>query len=128
MSLESIRFFLTFIFLSLLMGVLTVAAWKKLMIIYQRPGNFKNLVKGFKAKMWMTWGLGSVFFGLYFLVVYAGKLYLQKEITQFLFILVHQSPLYFIYLGLFIFICFSLAIYLVRMVIKYLFLTRGKGD
>ncbi len=78
--------------------------------------------------MWMTFGIGLVFFSLYLIVIFFSSVYLKEEAGQWLFKTAYQAPIYFIYIGLLIFICFSLTIYLVRMLIKYLFLTRGRGD
>ncbi len=127
-SIETIRLTLTVILSCFLLIGLSLTAWKKFLILYQRPGSLKNLLKGFKAKMWMTFGLGIVFFSLYLIVILVGSFYLKEETGQWLFLSAYHSPVYFIYAGLLIFACFSLTIYLVRMLIKYLFLTRGKGD
>jgi hypothetical protein len=86
------------------------------------------LLKGFKEKIWMTVGLGVLFFGLYLGVVFFTSRVIDQEIAQQLFELSYQHPLEFIYLGLFIFATFSLLIYLVRMFIKYFYLTRSKGS
>lgn len=109
----------------LLAMVLVYCTWKQ---FYQRPWSIKKLLIGFKAKMWMTFGLGLVFFSFYFLLVMLCSKYINTETGLALFFSAYRSPVLFIYGGLLLFACFSLTIYLVRMVIKYFFITRGRGD
>lgn len=123
-----IRFLLTIVGIGLFVIGLSHYTWKKFLLVYQRPWSLKNLAKGFKAKMWMTCGLGIIFFSFYGLLVIISAHYIKVETAQFLFAQAYQSPSVFIYAGMLTFACFSLMIYLVRMFIKYLFLTRGKGD
>jgi hypothetical protein len=127
-SIELTRMIFSCVIAGLFLMGLSFYAWKKFLLIYQRPWSFKSLLKGFKAKMWMTIGLGSFFFSFYLIMVLIGSYYFKQTVGQLLFYSAYQSPIYFIYFGLLIFACFSLIIYLVRMLIKYLFLTRGKGD
>ncbi|WP_075883298.1 hypothetical protein [Candidatus Protochlamydia sp. W-9] len=87
-----------------------------------------HLLRGFREKIWMTFGLGFLFFGLYLGIVLLGSFLIDQENGQILFHLSYQHPIEFIYLGLFIFATISLLIYLVRMFIKYLYLTRSKGS
>lgn len=128
LSAEEIRLALTTLVCCFIMISLSLYAWKKFLVLLQRPWSFRNLLKGFKAKMWMTFGLGIVFFSFYFLVIFISSVYLKEEKGELLFFSAYHSPKFFIYAGLLIFACFSLTIYLIRMLIKYLFLTRGKGD
>lgn len=85
-----------------------------------------SLFKDFKQKMWMTAGLGILFFGLYFLVVYTTSLFINSENRLNIFLLIYKNPIPFIYLGLVIFVCISSSIYLVRMIIKHLYNTRKR--
>ncbi len=98
-SIETIRLTLTVILSCFLLIGLSLTAWKKFLILYQRPGSLKNLLKGFKAKMWMTFGLGIVFFSLYLIVILVGSFYLKEETGQWLFLSAYHSPVYFIYAG-----------------------------
>lgn len=107
---------------------LIYCAWKPFFTIYRRPWSIKKLLIGFKAKMWMTFGLGLVFFSFYFLLVLLCSKYINQEMGAALFFSAYRSPRLFIYGGLLLFACVSLTIYLVRMIIKYLFITRGRGD
>lgn len=85
----------------------------------------RDLFKDFNRKIWMTLGLGSVFFSLYFLVVYSGSSFMRQWGPELIFV-AQKNPLYFIYGGLALFATLSLTIYFVRTVIKYLYLTIGK--
>jgi len=83
--------------------------------------SFSLLFEGFKQKMWMTAGLGCVFFGLYAGVILSGSFLLTPDRKKQFFQLMYNHPIEFVYLGLLIFICVSMSIYLVRLVIKHLF-------
>ncbi|MBA2368105.1 MAG: hypothetical protein H0V82_03670 [Candidatus Protochlamydia sp.] len=84
---------------------------------YLRP-----LIKDFREKMWMTIGLGLVFFGFYLFVVLGAAFVIDMQKGLNFFYLLYAHPTEFIYLGMFIFAALSLAIYFVRMLIKYLYL------
>lgn len=90
----------------------------------KRKANFEAIVRGFGQKMWMTAGLGLVFFGCYLVLALASSSLKDTQIRLNLFLLMYQSPATFVYLGLLIFACLSTSIYLVRLVIKYLYNTR----
>lgn len=90
-----------------------------------RGWSFKLLFKDFNRKMWMTLGLGLLFFSLYFLIVVIGSKVVRTWGTDFFF-LVYRHPVEFIYGGLWLFAFLSFSIYLARLVIKYVYLTRGK--
>ena len=77
-----------------------------------------SIFKDFKQKMWMTIGLGIVFFGLYVLIVYIGS-YIATNFN--LFKLIHKNPVTFIYLGLLTFALVTTCIYLTRLIIKFLY-------
>lgn len=85
-----------------------------------------HLLKEFSQKMWMTAGLGIIFFGFYFLLVVFGSYYKDPVWRLNLFFFVYERPVLFIYLGLFVFAFISASIYGVRMVIKYLYNTKRK--
>ncbi len=97
-------------------------------IIKGKKYHIRPLFRDFKEKMWMTVGLGCLFFGLYLILVLSGSALINSEIGLSLFILSYNNPIEFIYLGLFTFAALSLCIYLVRMMIKYLYITRSKGS
>lgn len=85
------------------------------------------LFKEFRQKMWMTIGLGILFFGIYFMAIWIGSQLINSQMNTNFFMLMYRNPVYFIYLGLFLFACVSTSIYLVRMVIKYLHNTRHRN-
>lgn len=97
-----------------------------LKLIRDNKFSLHPLFKGFKQKMWMTIGLGSLFFSLYLLIILLSSWLLDSKSSLTLFFLFYAHPTEFIYLGLFIFACMSLCIYLVRMFIKYFYLTHSK--
>ncbi len=77
--------------------------------------------------MWMTAGLGLLFFGFYTGAVVLGSLVLDSQVRLSIFFLVYKYPVISIYLGLLTFICISIGIYMARMMIKYLYNTRNKN-
>ena len=81
----------------------------------------KTIFNGFRQKMWMTAGLGIVFFSVYLLIVLCGSYFKDPSARLDFFFLVYQHPVSFIYLGLLIFACMTSGIYLVRMIIKYIY-------
>jgi hypothetical protein len=93
-----------------------------LRLVNNKRSYIRPLTKDFREKMWMTIGLGSVFFGLYLLVVFGAASLIDLQNGLDLFYLSYAHPTEFIYLGMFAFATLSLAIYLVRMLIKYLYL------
>jgi len=124
MNFENIRLLLTLaLILFLLIGFIFFSL-SNYALLKKRP--IKSLFLGFKAKMWMTFGIGLFFFSLYFFVIWLGSQYIDHEVGLSLFFKVYHSPTFFIYAGLLTCICFSFMIYLTRMIIKYVFLTRGK--
>jgi hypothetical protein len=112
----------------LLMGWMTFYSGRHLYsLIKQKKYSPRPLFKNFREKMWMTIGLGILFFSFYLLIVLFSSSLISPQIGLNLFFLFYSHPTEFIYLGLFIFACMSLSIYLVRMLIKYLYTTRNKG-
>lgn len=104
-------------------GLLACYAFKHL----SRGWSLKVLFKDFNRKLWMTISLGSLFFGLYLLVVAMG-MYAAVQWRSELLFLAYRHPVELVYGGLWLFACISLSIYLVRMFIKYFYLTRGKDS
>lgn len=94
--------------------------------IMRKKYSTRSIFIGFRQKIWMTTGLGIVFFGLYFLIVTIGS-FLDPETRLNLFFLVYQNPVAFIYLGLLTFICISISILMVRHIIKFLYNARSKN-
>lgn len=88
--------------------------------------SIRALFKDFRQKMWMTVGLGLLFFCVYILLVYIGSFVITSKTRLDFFFLLYRHPIDFIYLGLLAFACTSLCIYIARMVIKYLYNTRNK--
>ena len=83
-----------------------------------------SIFSGFKQKMWMTAGLGCVFFFIYLLAAYFGSSFKDPQLRLNFFFMVYEHPVAFIYLGLLTFALFSTCIYVVRILIKYLYNTR----
>ena len=125
---DNLRFYVTLTIGLFLMINLALYGWRQWVIISRKSWSFRSLLRGFRAKMWMTLGLGIFFFGLYGIVVWICSRLINSEVGEQLFKLALGAPHYFVYGGLLLFAMFSLGIYLVRMVIKYLYLTRGRGD
>lgn len=71
--------------------------------------------------MWMTVGLGIIFFGLYFLVIFFGATLNDSKMRLSIFFLLYKNPVRFVYLGLLTFALASTSIYLARVLIKYLY-------
>jgi hypothetical protein len=94
-------------------------------MIKEKKISLKPAFRGFREKIWMTFGLGVTFFGFYFILIYISSKLLTSQIGHNFFHLVYTYPTEFIYLGLFIFAIFTLSIYLVRMFIKYIFLSKS---
>lgn len=86
-----------------------------------RHVDIKVIFKDIRQKMWMTAGLGLVFFAIYLLVVAAGSYFNDAQFRMRLFFLMYEYPTVFVYVGLLVFATFSTAVYLVRMVIKSIY-------
>jgi hypothetical protein len=107
--------------------VLTIKSYRALKLILSvRKISLKSLSRDFGQKMWITLGLGSFFFSLYFVTVFICSEILTPEIGASLFFSAYKNPVEYIYMALFLFAFFSLLIYLLRMCIKHLYLTRSK--
>lgn len=110
---------LAIIFMILLVGyLLFLISMDFASILMKKKVSTKSLLNGFRLKMWMTAGLGILFFGFYFSAIFLGSHLLDSETLLNIFFIVHKHPLPFAYLGLLIFICISTLIYLARMLIK----------
>lgn len=92
--------------------------------VTKRKVALNSIFKEFRQKMWMTVGLGVVFFGLYLSVAFLGSSFNDPKARLKFFFMIYENPTLFIYVGLLIFASVSIAIYLVRMVIKHLYNTR----
>lgn len=79
----------------------------------------RALLNNFGQKMWMTCGLGILFFSLYLIVVSTLSSVNGSSLRLNFFHLVYKHPIAFIYLGLLTFAFFSVSIYLARMIIIY---------
>jgi hypothetical protein len=86
------------------------------------------IFKDLKKKMWMTVGLGTLFFSVYLLIVVVARFLLDSNARLDLFFLLHRHSISFVYLGLLIFATVSVSIYLVRIWIKYLYNRKHKED
>jgi uncharacterized integral membrane protein len=89
----------------------------------QRKIEMGEIFKGFSQKIWMTAGLGSVFFCLYLLIVALGSYFDDQSRLSFFF-WVYEHPIVFVYLGLFTFMTLSTSVIFVRKLIKYFYNTR----
>lgn len=85
-----------------------------------------SIFKEFRQKMWMTAGLGCVFFGLYLSTVALGYYYNDPASRLGIFFAAYERPTTFIYLGLIAFAAISTSIYVVRLVIKRLYNSRSR--
>lgn len=109
----------------LLISVLSFYGYRQLKrLIKTRGCSPKKLFKDFNQKIWMTFGLGLFFLGLYAGFVFSLSLLLDKQNWLSIFTSVYEKPVLFIYGGLFLFVFFSLLIYLIRTLIVYIFNTR----
>lgn len=80
-----------------------------------------TVFKDFGKKMWMTVGLGIIFFGLYALIIFFGAALNDSKMRLSIFFLLYKNPVRFVYLGLLTFALASTGIYLARVLIKYLY-------
>lgn len=95
--------------------------------IFKHWGNpLPRLFLEFDKKMWMTIGLGLLFFGFYFIFIPLLALSLNSQKIQTILSFIRHHPTLSIYMGLLIFILFTLSIYLARLFIKYLYRNRTK--
>jgi hypothetical protein len=90
-------------------------------IIMKRRYSIHSLFFNFKQKMWMTIGLGLLFFGLYISILFLGSVKLDPELKLEIFFNAYNNPLNYVYLGLLIFVSLSISIYIVRLGIIYLY-------
>lgn len=79
------------------------------------------MFEGFRQKMWMTAGLGIVFFCSYLGISATAFYFKDPQARLHLFTFAYENPAALIYIGLLIFACFSVCIYLVRIIIKYFY-------
>lgn len=113
---------MTVVFCILALGlVLFRIAMNLSALVMQKEVSMHSLFKNFGQKMWMTTGLGLLFFGIYLLIVYFLSRVDDPSVRLNFFLMVYRNPIPFIYLGLLFFACVSVGIILVRMVIKYLY-------
>lgn len=94
-------------------------------LITKKQISVQTIFKDFRQKMWMTIGLGILFFGFYLLIILLGSSLISAETRRNIFFLAYKHPSVFIYIGLLIFAAISIGIYLVRIVIKHLYNTRN---
>lgn len=85
-----------------------------------------SIFKGFRQKMWMTIGLGCVFFGLYLFTIAFGYYYNDPASRLGIFFAVYEHPTTYIYMGLITFAVISSGIYMVRVLIKRLYNSRSR--
>lgn len=95
-------------------------------LIKRNGSPLPRLFHEFDKKMWMTLGLGLIFFGFYFLLVTALSWILNPEKTKKIFLFFYHYKVESIYIGLFVFASIALAIYLTRLFIKFLYTSRMK--
>ena len=81
----------------------------------------RSLFFNFKQKMWMTIGLGCLFFGLYALILLISSIQLDAKTKLELFFNVYHNPTDYIYLGLITFVTITVCIYLARVYIIHLY-------
>lgn len=120
-SLKEYAILILFSALMLIMAKRSLSRFR--MLLRLSPQAIKGLGSGFKEKIWMTIGLGSVFFSLYLLIAFLGGWFLNHDFKKSLFDFAYEHPLELAEMGLFAFICLSLFIYFVRLIIKYWYTT-----
>ena len=121
-------YFLTAIMGCLIIGWLTRFSFRYVVsLIKNGKVSLRPAFRGFKEKIWMTLGLGMVFFGFYFAIVLISSKMITPEVGLDFFQLIYAHPKDFIYIGLSIFATLTVAIYLIRMLIKYLYITNTRG-
>lgn len=107
------------------LGLIFISCQQFSRIIRTRNCSPRNLLKDFGQKMWMTIGLGILFFGFYILFVLFSSWFIDQQIGIQILVLAYYEPVLFIDGGLFLFALFSLLIYLARMFIKYIYLKQN---
>lgn len=99
------------------------------LLIFRRYGDpFPKLFYEFDKKMWMTVGLGSIFFGFYLLSITLFSWVVNTQQMQTIFAFIYTHTVESVYLALFIFGFTTTSIYLARLLIKYLYSSRRKKD
>lgn len=116
------------IFLVLLLILVLLLFSIGFMIIKRFGSPFPKLFYEFDKKIWMTLGLGLIFFGLYFFSVTALSWMLNTQTSQIIFSFFRSYTIESIYLGLLIFALITLSIYFARLFIKYLYKNRRKDS
>ncbi len=88
--------------------------------IMKRKFSINSIFHDFDKKIWMVAGIGPMFFGLYFLLIYLATFTESTTRLNFFFLL-YKQPVKFIYMGLFIFACATISLYGARLLIKYVY-------
>lgn len=111
----------TFIVLLILFSgiLMLLVALRTAQFFTGREISIRSLFLNFRQKMWMTIGLGVLFFGFYSLLIYAFSFMDNPTVRLNFFFAAYKNPIIFIYLGLLTFASISVSIYLARMAIKY---------
>ncbi len=95
--------------------------------IIKRCGSpFPKLFYEFDKKIWMTLGLGLIFFGAYLGLIVAFSQFFSSESYRKIFSFFYHHKVEGIYIGLCIFSLMTISIYLVRVLIKYMYSNRRK--
>lgn len=113
-SFQMILALILFIFVSLVL-------WGGLYIIKRCGNPIPKLIREFDKKMWMTLGLGTVFFGFYFSFIFFLSRLINSENSQNIFSFFYHYKVEAIYIGLLLFTFATSSIYMVRLLIKYLY-------
>lgn len=103
--------------IGLCLFALSLCAAEKLM---KKKFSLNSIFHDFDKKLWMIAGLGPLFLGLYFLIIYLATFTETTTRLDFFFLL-YKHPVEFIYLGLFIFASTTIGIYCARLLIKYVY-------
>lgn len=111
---------ITLIFLMVILSGLLIypIAFKKSQL---KKFSMHVVFKDFGKKLWMTVGLGIIFFGCYFLIIFFGSSLNDSKKRLSIFFLIYKNPVRFVYLGMLTFAVASTCIYLARLLIKYLY-------
>lgn len=95
-------------------------------IVLRKPIFIRAICKDFRQKIWMTLGIGIIFFVIYLLIAFGLYMIDSHEYRLKIFFAMYRHPTEFVYLGLFVFAITSATIYCARRYIIYFYKSRNK--
>lgn len=90
-------------------------------LITHKKVSFTSLFFNFKQKMWMTIGIGTLFFSLYLFLLFFGAFKLNPQEKLALFFNAYQNPALYAYRGLGFFVSMTILSYVARMIIIFFY-------